>query len=452
MVAKQNKGYTLIEVILVIGLISFMTILTFQEKAYEFKVNKAKEVGSLLFQYNSAVTSWISNNPGAPNATHVGSNWLKPTSCPGGLSAVAYLPCSFPLAIGSDPIAFGELALQSRVTTTGTAPNQVTQVVTQTTPFKVDNGKVDSGLAGVAALTAASAIGGANTPVVMASENSFKSNPMTAAITMIASNNASADAWLRTDGSNTMNNKLTFNKTLGASFRIIDGVSRLQNIAGQVLALGNSGGATGAVKDSVVVDANTTMLGQLVVNNDANSAVGLDVRKGDIVAMGGDVVAGQSVKGKLFMDSDNNAFYVDPASTTQLNTLNTSGKITASGDITTMANVNVVGDIGTFGKVSALGRITTQEYFYSGATVNLGSGCSPNGLIGRQANGAIASCKNGAWSTSGVQMYQCPQVFSAQGVSSGPWASYGCVGQIWGTPHCMVSVYPYSQYHVCTPI
>lgn len=405
-----------------------MTILTFQEKAYEFKVNKAKEVGSLLFQYNGAVTAWISNNPGAPNATYVGSNWLKPTSCPGGLSAVAYLPCSFPLAIGSDPIAFGELALQSRVTTTGTAPNQVTQVVTQTTPFKVDNGKVDSGLAGVAALTAASAIGGANTPVVMASENSFKSNPMTAAITMIASNNASTDAWLRTDGSNTMNNNLSFNKTLSASFRVIDGIARLKNIAGQAITLGNSGGATSSVKDNVVVDANTSMLGNLVINNDANSAAGFDLKKGDIVATGGNVVAAQSFRGKMFIDNDNNTFYVDPASNTQLNTLSTSGPISASG------------------------RISTQEYFYSAATVNLGGSCSPNGLIGRQANGAIASCKNGAWATSGVQMYKCPSVFSAQGVSAGPWASYGCVGQIWGSPACMVTVYPYSQYHACTPI
>jgi hypothetical protein len=65
-------------------------------------------------------------------------------------------------------------------------------------------------------------------------------------------------------------------------------------------------------------------------------------------------------------------------------------------------------------------------------------------------------CNGTAWTGIGgagnVKMYQCPDVRSAQGVSSGPWASYGCTGQIWGSNRCLVVVHPHSQWHACTPL
>lgn len=49
-------------------------------------------------------------------------------------------------------------------------------------------------------------------------------------------------------------------------------------------------------------------------------------------------------------------------------------------------------------------------------------------------------------------VYQCPHTQTANGVSSGPWASYGCNGQIQLNPSCRVMVYPQSQFYPCTPI
>ncbi|ECU1845366.1 shufflon system plasmid conjugative transfer pilus tip adhesin PilV [Salmonella enterica subsp. enterica serovar Reading] len=53
------------------------------------------------------------------------------------------------------------------------------------------------------------------------------------------------------------------------------------------------------------------------------------------------------------------------------------------------------------GTVRADGRLYTGEYLQLEKTATAGTSCSPNGLVGRDSTGAILSCQSGVWRTSG---------------------------------------------------
>ncbi|WP_438410141.1 shufflon system plasmid conjugative transfer pilus tip adhesin PilV [Escherichia coli] len=53
------------------------------------------------------------------------------------------------------------------------------------------------------------------------------------------------------------------------------------------------------------------------------------------------------------------------------------------------------------GTVRADGRLYTGEYLQLEKTATAGASCSPNGLVGRDSTGAILSCQSGVWRTSG---------------------------------------------------
>ena len=49
------------------------------------------------------------------------------------------------------------------------------------------------------------------------------------------------------------------------------------------------------------------------------------------------------------------------------------------------------------GNVNVAGRLRTNEFVEVGGVATAGHGCSPNGLIARDANGLILSCQSGVW-------------------------------------------------------
>jgi len=64
------------------------------------------------------------------------------------------------------------------------------------------------------------------------------------------------------------------------------------------------------------------------------------------------------------------------------------------------------------GTVRADGRLSVGEYLQLEGQASAGNGCSPNGLVGRDAEGGGLSCKNGVWQTQGLS--QPFQVMSPQ--------------------------------------
>ncbi|MHD0644189.1 prepilin-type N-terminal cleavage/methylation domain-containing protein [Pseudomonas aeruginosa] len=411
---QRSKGFTLIEVAIAVALVSFGTIIAFQEKLSRLEQAQAAESGNWLLAYNNAAREWVSANIGASSGTRTGSAWLKPTTCPGGLSAVAYLPCNFPDGTAANPIPGGDLTLSTSITTTGAAPDYITTATTTTSPYQVGAGKIRSDLSGLAALVASS---GSQTsdPKAGGIDGAIKSQVSTGIITMVASNNGSTDPWLRTDGSNTMNNVLRFNPSKVNTMREIQGVSRISNLAAISMTLGTSGGA--AAGYSLVVDANKQTLGSLLLQNNSNLSYAMDVAKGNIVAAAGDiqaagdVIANQGVTAQAFIDSNNGSFKVDPNGTSVMNVTQANGyvmspivydaangayqidpdqtsrmnQVVANSDFTNRSNI-------TFnGLVQAIGGAVTE----TAATED--AGCSPNGLTSHDPAGVVMTCMNGRW-------------------------------------------------------
>ncbi|MBB4867812.1 prepilin-type N-terminal cleavage/methylation domain-containing protein [Pseudomonas nitritireducens] len=410
----RESGFTLIELMLALGIVAASSIVSFNVKMLELEQMKARETGQYLVQYNNAVREWVSANVGVASTTKSGSAWLKPTTCPGGLSAVGYLPCYFPAATTSNPIPGGQLSLSTTITTSGAAPNITTVATTTSTPYQVGPGKIRSDLAGLAAVTAASSSPSA-APQGGNIDGSFKSMVSTGVIVMTAGNNGGADPWLRTDGSNTMNNPLNFNGARPSYMRDIQGVSRISNIAANALTIGNpSGGASGY---SVVVDANKTNVGSLAIQNVTNTANGLDVVRGDIVASNGNIEASNNIVGpggaiaQNFVDRNNGAYYVDPNAATSLNTLFAYGNVTTPivydrnntgyyvdpNGTTNLNSLVTNSDFTNRSNITFNGIVTSQTGFVAETVVTEGAFCTPNGMLSHNAQGLQISCVNNAW-------------------------------------------------------
>lgn len=430
--ARKQAGATLLELIIVVGLLAFATVLEFESKRIEMEQLQARSAGGSLFEYNNAVRAFLTENSTATSSTHVGSGWLKATAC-GGSSATGYLPCNYPDATDASPIHFGILSLRTSIEVTGTGDSRRATATTTTSPYLNPERQPKADLAGLAAIVASAGSTQNSTPVLMSTDGRYKSDPVTAAITMIASNNATNDIWLRTDGSNTMKNNITFKSDNPAELRGIKNVARIQNNPLAALYLGTSGGALSA--SQVIVDADEKVLGALEISNDRGLAEALTVKKGDVrlasgslsasgnVAAGAAVTAGTSVyanttvsagssvsagtdvtanrnvsananvsagadinaggritaqsdvtakgalRGQIFYDENDNSYYVDPSQTSVLNQLETKGR-------------------STFGEYILINGIATK-----------GTSCEKNGLLSRDTSGQSLSCVNGQWSS-----------------------------------------------------
>lgn len=61
------------------------------------------------------------------------------------------------------------------------------------------------------------------------------------------------------------------------------------------------------------------------------------------------------------------------------------------------------------GTIQSDGRMTANEFLQLNGVASAGVACSPNGLVGRDSNGALLSCESGIWQKpkSGKQGYYC---------------------------------------------
>jgi prepilin-type N-terminal cleavage/methylation domain-containing protein len=452
----KRHGFTLLELILVIGLMSVLTLLSFYEKQTDLEQSRARQVGGYLYQYNNAVRSALAQGVVPATTTKLGSAWLKNSSC-GGVLAVGseYLPCDFPAATTIDPIKFGRLSLSTAVVVSGTAPAKKYQATTMTSPFTLVSSfgiaKVRADLAGIASLSAAAALTsgfqvGASSglsPYTATTDSSYKADPLSGVITIVASNTASNDVWLRTDGGNNMHATLNFDGTNPVD-RMIVGASSIQNFAGQVLRIGNGSGLTPVTGAGVVIDSTTEVLGDFKVRRNLSVDNGINVTgdvtatgtvraggnleanghaivQGSVVAQGnvtsnasmsaaGNVTAGSALVSQIFYDSNNMAYYVDPNGTSSINTMVAAGNITANGAMISQIfydanNMGYYVDPHATSNLNSLaanyinsnGRVRAGEFLELGGIAAEGGGCAPNGLVGRDAKGMLLSCQWGVW-------------------------------------------------------
>ncbi|MGN5180733.1 shufflon system plasmid conjugative transfer pilus tip adhesin PilV [Aeromonas veronii] len=116
----------------------------------------------------------------------------------------------------------------------------------------------------------------------------------------------------------------------------------------------------------------------------------ITANQGNITANNGWIVAyGGGLLSNVWR-THNNGTWTDTGAQFVVNrSISSDGNIAAAGAMT--ANTM------TANAVTSNGRLTTGEFVDVRGVANEGWGCSPNGLIGRDAAGALLSCQSGTW-------------------------------------------------------
>ena len=370
---KKEDGFTLLELLLVIGITTTMSVVSFQDKMLETEQAQARRLGMEVFQYNSAVQNYLAHSSGLPNpaslqGTYTGVNWLKSSAC-GGTADKEWLSCNF-LAHSNGKTSFGRLGFTTEIKYDPAAGLTGRTVMTKLTLGSDKQERAD--LAGLAELVASGAYAvSEDGKAVTAQDSAVAYCPDTAgtspinavcqgdkgAIVMLSRNLSAADRWLRVDHGNVMQNVLEFRTgdptpASQTDIQAIDSVSRqIRNVARIYnLGSGNSNGESDNLylgkkhgdaakamvtlpNNAVVVDADQEVLGKLVV------AASIDAR-GDI-----------STKGNLRSDGD--------ASIGKNMTV--AGTTKSVGDLTTDGNLGASKNAVIGGKTTSIGDIIGQD-------------------------------------------------------------------------------------------
>jgi prepilin-type N-terminal cleavage/methylation domain-containing protein len=220
---SRSRGFTLLEMLVVIVIATMLTTAFVRFVTSYLDGVSATHVGTLTSQYNNAVRNWLIANKTVPNGTvQNGIGWLETAAC-GGTSAVLYLPCNFPTTPG----------LGGTFSTTISNPGGGNVTATTTVGPITVRGKKRGDLAGLAAQVAAAFYAPGAQPSssfgTYSANNPLGTVEATAALTA----GTNSDPWLRTDGSNKMENDINFDTTaLSSNINNVNDVNANALIAG----------------------------------------------------------------------------------------------------------------------------------------------------------------------------------------------------------------------------
>lgn len=196
---NHSTGFTLVEMIAVLAVMSFLTLLIANRLVRSDEDRLARTAGRNLYQYINAVRSRITNEPGIAAGVYPGVGWLQNAGC-GGTAPDEYYPCGFVNAPG--------LGLNYNANLVNVAGNIT--VTLNMGPLTL-NGNLRGDLSGLMAKTA-----NAEDDGTIAGSTSFfnvTSDPATAILTVVVRTNTGTDPYLRVDGTNTMNADINFDPT-----------------------------------------------------------------------------------------------------------------------------------------------------------------------------------------------------------------------------------------------
>ncbi|PTH78996.1 polymer-forming cytoskeletal protein [Aeromonas veronii] len=387
----KNKGFTLLELMLVIGITTSMAVVTFQDKMLETEQSQARRLGMEIFQYNSAVQNYLAHQSGSQDPSliqgkHNGVNWLKSTKC-GGEASREWLSCSF-LSHSGGKTTLGRLNFNTEIKYDPTAGLTGRTVMSK---LELGDSKEErADLAGLAALIASGAYtvserGGAVTAqdstiaycpdtVVTSSINTVCQGDK-GSIVMLSRNLSESDRWLRVDHGNVMQSALEFRTgdptpASQADIQAIDSVSRqIRNVARIYnLGSGNSNGESDNLylgkkhgdaakamvtlpNNAVVVDADQEVLGKLVV------AATIDA-KGNI-STDGDLIAKKNadIKGSINIGADAQI----GKSLTVSGQTRSVGNLYTDGQLSSKGSAFIEGSLQTNQKITGLGSLDIKQ-------------------------------------------------------------------------------------------
>lgn len=353
----KNKGFTLIELMLVLVIISVLYVAYAQTLVEEANQLSARKLGTQeLYVYNNAVQKYLSANasvdPVTITGTNNGVNWLKSTACPSGLGTAndSYLDCNFLSGTGG-LTTVGQMSFTTEITynaaPVGVEPKGLNARTVLSRMATLAPGETGAGTLGLASMVASAAFlapdpGANNDPGTVIYCPNLTPFPAPLApycgaerdqVVMFGHNDRTNDTWLRVDHGNVMRDVLeakspgstTMDPSSDTDIDNIDSRNRrhLRNFS-RIYNLGPTGDNAGnenlilgkrlgnaiapTLADSgVIIDADMEIFGNLIVD-------------GDITASGNAVVSG-TVQSTQFLDLDDatNTFLLDPD---QISTLN----------------------------------------------------------------------------------------------------------------------------------
>ncbi|HHH2891979.1 TPA: shufflon system plasmid conjugative transfer pilus tip adhesin PilV [Citrobacter freundii] len=457
---KMKKGFSLLELTLVLGVGTMVAFMKFQDMKNEQESIMASTVGQQMKQIGEAVNGYINIRydklSTLSNAAGTGTD-PGPRTCSGSVCEITYQTL---INEGLLPSAYtGTNANKSSykiiLKRDGTTPNYVINGLITTSTAWIEGGKTRYDLLGNAMQTAGIDSGMTRTTSNAFgyggqwSETSANFNNITSTGQLafrVGFNSALYSVYLRRDGTLPMTGDLNLDghninnvAALNATGNITTtGDLQARNIkaTGKIDADGNIsagnwvwakngyGDAIGFGGDAYGGDYEIRLgaakqltlyspsAGHFTTVLQVNKNVKIDQRLGIMGYDPNDLPAGWGgglrtldvyAAGTLATGNGGNlTSYMNATGVHTQSNITASGNITAGGDIT---GNGVYGNyIHSNGNIDANGRINAGEFIYINGQANVGWGCSPNGLQGRTPEGAILSCVNGVWKSSSARI------------------------------------------------
>ncbi len=346
------KGFSLLELILVLGVGTAMTFIKFQDMKNAQENIVSAIAGKQIKQIGEAVNGYINIRydklstmvNAAGNGTDPG-----PRTCTGSVCEITYqtlindglLPSSFS-GVNSFKSPYKILLRRD-----GTSPNYIINgLITTSSPWIIGN-NTRFDLLGLAMQSAGIDSGMSKNDTIVSglggqwneSSSNFKNITGKGLLAYRVGFNSSMYAvYLRRDGSLPMSGDLNMGGNNINNVKDINSSGRISTGALKTVGEGNIGG-------NLLVSGSSEMLGVVAMKNGL-SVDGISILKGELI-------------------SKNN--------------------ITASGNITSSSDIY------------SNGRLTTNEYLQINGKAIAESSCSSNGLVGVSSVGKIFSCSNGKW-------------------------------------------------------
>ncbi|EOY0874107.1 shufflon system plasmid conjugative transfer pilus tip adhesin PilV [Klebsiella pneumoniae] len=405
---KQNKkGFSLLELILVLGVGSMMAFMRFQDMKTEQENVMAKAVGQQMKQIGEAVNGYINiryDKLSTLTSSSSQSSDPGPRTCNGSGCEITYqtlineglLPVSY-TGVNAQKSSYKIMLKRS-----GATPNYVVNgLITTTLPWS-ESGKLRYDLLGKAMQEAGIDSGMTRTTSNAFgyggqwSETSANFNNITSAGQLafrVGFNSALYSVYLRRDGTLPMTGNL--------------------NMGGQSVYNAQDITAAGTTTTGIL-ETNTATVGATL------NVAGVTTLASDLNVSGNGQVNGNLNSNKTL----SGATVTSRSETYTQNWFRTLGdggiyfqKYGGGWNMGDTATINAYGGknvqtsagfyggyIKSTGNIDANGRVNAGEFIYINGQANVGWGCSPNGLQGRTPEGVILSCVNGVWKSSSARI------------------------------------------------
>ena len=431
----MKNGFSLLELILVLGVGTTLAFLKFQDMLHDQEEVKASAAGQQIKQLGEAVNGYINIRydklSTLSNSTGTGTD-PGPRTCTtsNSVCSISYQTLINEGLLPSTYVArnsFGsDYSIQLK--RSGTSPNYVIDGVVLTNAAWVEGGRVRYDLLGKAMQSAGIDSGMTKSATQLSGYGNnwnYLSSGYPAIVKAgmlgyrVGYNSAMYSVYLRRDGTLPMTGNLNMGgqsiyntQDITASGTTTTGILKA-NTAATVGTTLNVGGVTTLGSD-LNVAGNGQVNGNLNSNNTVSGTTvtsrGETYTQNWFRTLGDGGIYFQKYGGGWNMGDTAtiNAFGGKNVQTTAGfygGYVHSNGNIDANGTVNAQyvwASGNLNSNyVHSNGNIDANGRVNAGEFVYVNGQANIGWGCSPNGLIGRTGSGSLVSCVNGIWKAAG---------------------------------------------------